>query len=113
MLFLSGDVHYAYVAETSLPRVRQIVVSPMRNLLGRNERWAQKLALSRVGTAIGRALRWSVGAPPPPFEWRMTRGPWFENTVGTLDLDGRKARLRFQCAGKGPRLETVLEEELS
>ncbi len=113
VLVLSGDVHYAYLAETTLPRVRQVVVSPMRNLLGRKERWAQQFALSRAGVAIGRLLRRSVGAPPPPFDWRITRGPWFDNAVGTLLFEGRQARLSIERARPGPRLETVLEERLA
>jgi len=85
----------------------------MRNLLGRKERWAQQFALSRAGVAIGKALRRSVGAPPPPFDWRIARGPWFDNAVGTLLFEGRQALLSIERARPGPRLETVLEERLA
>lgn len=112
VLLLSGDVHYAYVAETTLPRVKQIVVSPRRNLLAPKERRAQRFALSRVGRGLGRALARAAGAPPPPFEWRIAHGPWFDTSVGVLELDGDRARLRLDCARPGPRLETVLDVEL-
>lgn len=112
VLLLSGDVHYAYVAETTLPRVKQVVVSPLRNLLAPRERRAQRFALSPAGRALGWALARAAGAPRPPFEWRIAQGPWFDTTVGTLELDGTRARLRFECARPGPRLETVLETEL-
>ncbi|HET7044746.1 MAG TPA: alkaline phosphatase D family protein [Gaiellaceae bacterium] len=112
VLLLSGDVHYSYVAETTLPRVRQLVVSPMRNLLAARERRAQRFALSRVGRALGALLSRASGAAPPPFEWRLTRGPWFDNAIGTLVFEGRSARLRLERAIGEERLETVLDERL-
>jgi hypothetical protein len=112
VLLLSGDVHYSYVAETTLPRVRQLVVSPMRNLLAVRERRAQRFALSPVGRALGFLLARLAGADRPAFEWRFTRGPWFDNTIGTLVLEGREARLRLECARGEERLETVLDERL-
>lgn len=112
VLLLSGDVHYAYVAETTLPRVKQIVVSPLRNLLAPRARRAQRFALSRAGRVIGWALARAAGAKRPPFEWRIAQGPWFDPTVGVLELDGTRARLRLECARPGPRLETVLDVEL-
>jgi hypothetical protein len=112
VLLLSGDVHYAYVAETTLPRVLQLVVSPLRNRLAPRERRAQQFALSRAGRALGRLLARTAGAQPPPFEWRLADGPWFETTVGTLELDGAEARLRFECATSERTLRTVLERKL-
>jgi hypothetical protein len=112
VLVLSGDVHYAYVAPATLPQLSQLVVSPLRNKLKTKERLAQQFALSRAGRALGAALARSVDAPRPPFQWRLEHGPWFDSTVGVLELDGARARLRFECVRPGPRLETVLDVEL-
>lgn len=112
VLLLSGDVHYSYLAETTMPRVQQLVVSPLRNRLEPKERRAQRFALSATGRALGRLLARAAGAQAPPFEWRIVDGPWFETTVGVLELDGERARLRFERARPGPRLEVVLDRDL-
>jgi hypothetical protein len=51
--------------------------------------------------------------------WRLAGGrePWFDNQVGTLVLDGRRARLRVEKTVPDdkldPRLETVIERWLA
>jgi hypothetical protein len=97
VLVLSGDVHYGYVAEADLPgsRVYQIVCSPFRNPLSGSARFAHQVGGSLVGRAIGALLARSARAHRPPFEWRVTDGPWFPNQVGTLLLSATEALLRI------------------
>ena len=76
------------------------------------ERRAQKLALSPLGHAIGRGLARLARVPRPPFRWRIADGPWFESTVGTLELDTESAVLRIEWCLSDGRLEQVLERRL-
>lgn len=104
VIFLSGDVHFGYVAQASLPgmaagsRVYQAVCSPMRNPIGRGIQRANRFARSRPGAALGRWLARLGGVRTPPIHWRLTDGPWFGNLLATLELNGRAARLAVDCA---------------
>jgi hypothetical protein len=122
---LSGDVHNAYLAEvgfrpgsgTKSP-VYQAVCSPYRNPLGRRERRAQRFGKSRGGELVGKALARSAGVGPPPIDWRMLDGPFFRNQIGTLELDGRRARVQVEMVGDWdgegdpPELEPVFNRRL-
>ena len=113
IVLLSGDVHYSYLAAASdagRGRIYQAVCSPIRNPLARRERRAQKFALSRTGGRIGAALMRSARVAPPALAWRVTDGPWFDNCIGSVDLDGPRLRLRLERAA--PALVTVLERDL-
>ena len=96
---LSGDVHHAYLAEVAYRRgtgmrsqVWQAVCSPFRNPLDQNERRMMRTGASRAGTAVGRLLARSARVAPPSVRWRYVHDePWFDNQVGTLILEGRKA----------------------
>ncbi len=56
---------------------------------------------------------------PEEIVWRVVEGPRFENHVGLLELDGRKAMLRVERAvtpegGAGdPSLEPLYDHRLS
>ena len=39
-----------------------------------------------------------AGVEPEEIAWRVVEGPWFENHLGELELDGRKAMLRVERA---------------
>jgi hypothetical protein len=120
---LSGDVHNAYLAEVAFPsgtplesRVYQAVCSPIRNPLPAHERRAQRLAASKVGEVVGRALARAARVDPPPIRWRLVEPPSFENHIATLELDGRSAGVRLESAVPGdgrPRLETTFERRLT
>jgi hypothetical protein len=120
VLLLSGDVHYSYLAQARLPRtaapVHQIVCSPIRNPLARTLRLLNGLAAFGVAAVVGRVLARSAGVRSPRFSWRLRRGPFFHNAVGTLDLAGRRATLRFHTArivdGDPPSLAAICEEPL-
>jgi hypothetical protein len=51
--------------------------------------------------------------------WRLAEGrePWFDNQVGTLELEGRRARLRMEKTvpddWDDPSLETVIDSWLA
>ena len=124
IVVLSGDVHHAYLAEVAFRRgtqvasnVYQAVCSPFRNPLDRHEQLVIRFGVSRAGEALGRALARSARAPDPPIHWRFTDGPWFDNQIATIELDGRRARLSIDKAIVGnahvPRLECVLERDLA
>lgn len=123
IVFLSGDVHHAYLAEVSTPDqapahtpILQAVCSPFRNPLDAREERVIRAALSRPAAVGARALARAAGVEAPPFRWRLTAGPWFDNQVATLTLDGPSSRLAIDRAPATypapPRLETVLDRTL-
>lgn len=123
IVFLSGDVHHAYLAEVSTPDqapahtpILQAVCSPFRNPLDAHEQRVIRAALSRPAAVGARALARAAGVEAPPFRWRLTAGPWFDNQVATLTLDGPSSRLAIDRAPATypapPRLETVLDRTL-
>jgi hypothetical protein len=104
IVVLSGDVHHACLAEVGFPpgsgvysHVWQATCSPFRNPLSTHERRAIRLGFSRLLEPVGRALARSAGVPPTPVRWRFRPGdPHFDNQVGTLELDGRRAVARLE-----------------
>ncbi len=123
---LSGDVHHAYLMEAGFrpeagvkSAVYQAVCSPFRNPLNRRERAAIRLAASRPAAAAAHALARTAGVREPDMRWRLAGGrePWFDNQVGTLELDGRRARLVIEKTVRSedadPRLENVTESWLA
>jgi hypothetical protein len=127
-VLLSGDVHHAYLLQAHFsgengagPQrapVYQAVCSPLRNALGKGERCAVHLATSRAGEAVGRALARLAGVEPSHVRWRQVgEGPWFDNQVATLLVDGRRSTLVLDRAvGRPegpPRLERMLEQRLA
>lgn len=120
IVFLSGDVHYAYLAEAEFPgepsetRLYQAVCSPLRHCLDPPLELANRIAFRRPldwgGALVARAAR----VPKPPISWRMKHGPFFENEVATLELYGREARLRLErTPPRALRLECVDETRLA
>jgi phosphodiesterase/alkaline phosphatase D-like protein len=115
---LSGDVHYAYLAELHPPggaasAVHQVVCSPFRNPLDPRLRLANRLAFSAPVTALTAVLARLAGTAPDVMDWRVLRGPHFDNQVGELELDGRAARVRIERPVPGPRGEPQLEPLLT
>jgi hypothetical protein len=122
---LSGDVHHAYLFEVGYPRgsgmrsnVWQAVCSPYRNPLGKGERRQIRMAMSRPAAWALRALAQLAGVRDPGIGWRMIGdGPWFDNQVATLTVDGRRMEMRLDKAvpvdENSARLECVLEHRLA
>ena len=123
---LSGDVHHAYLMEVGFrpaanvrSAVYQAVCSPFRNPLDRHERAAIRLATKRPMELALHSLARAAGVREPDIRWRLAGGrePWFDNQVGTLELDGRRARLHVQKTVPGdavdPTFETVIDRWLA
>ncbi|HEX2159346.1 MAG TPA: alkaline phosphatase D family protein [Actinomycetes bacterium] len=126
VVVLSGDVHHTYLAEFSFPGASgghspawQAVCSPLRNPLPRDQRAAHSRAFRRPAQAVTRWLARRAGVEPEAIAWRVVEGPRFENHLGELELDGRKAMLKVEQAitpegGDGPPwLEPLYEHRLS
>jgi len=120
IILLSGDVHYAYLAEAGFPgestgsRVYQAVCSPFRHSLDSPMELANRFAFGSAAERIGALLARSVRLPAPPLSWQMKQGPYFENEVATLQLQGREARLRLERTPRRElRLDCVLETRLT
>jgi hypothetical protein len=117
--FLSGDVHHSYLAEVEplrprhgrrrvldregdarrpAARIVQAVCSPIRNPLPRVIRFAAAASAYGLAWPLGRLAARAAHVPDPPFRWSLTAGPWFDNSLATLDLAGRRARLRWETA---------------
>jgi hypothetical protein len=121
---LSGDVHHAYLAEVAFRRavgvsssVYQAVCSPLRNPLDARERRVIKLGMTRGAERLTHGLARIAGVEDPEIRWRVCAGPWFDNQVASLEIDGRQMTLRLEKArlGEDDRrvLERVLERQLA
>jgi PhoD-like phosphatase len=125
VVVLSGDVHHAYLYEVGFRRgsrvrsnVYQAVCSPYRNPLASKERMAIRVGMSRGFEAFWRALARSAGVDDPDVRWRMIGdGPWFDNQVCTLEIDGRRIDMRLEKAvpvdSTSARLDCVLNHRLA
>jgi hypothetical protein len=124
IVVLSGDVHHAYLAEMAFKpeagvesAVYQAVCSPYRNPLERYERQAIEAGFSRPFTAATRALAGAAGAADPGLRWRLAEGPYFDNQVASLRLDGREAKMQLDKTVAGEederRLDCVFERRLA
>ena len=114
VVLLSGDVHPAYVDRVGFPRgggprspVLQAVCSPYRNPLPPGQHRLIATLHTRWAWGAARLLGRAAGAPDPPVGWRRELGPWYDNQLAWLELDGRRGRLRFQRSVPGPRLEDL------
>jgi PhoD-like phosphatase len=125
VVVLSGDVHHAYLCEVAFRRdagvrshVFQAVCSPYRNPLERRERQVIRLGASRGFEVVARTLAAAAKVPQPEVRWRMVGdGPWFDNQLATLRIDGRAIELRLEKAvpvdETSARLERVLARTLA
>jgi hypothetical protein len=97
VVFLSGDVHNSYVAEVvdarachgARSRIVQAVCSPIRNPMPRMLR----VMMSLFARGLVRPMRAVAGrsrhVPDPAYPWRVTDGPWFDNCLAELTVQGR------------------------
>jgi hypothetical protein len=124
VVLLSGDVHHAYLARAEFAGrngdrapVYQAVCSPLRNPLDSHERHGIRAAMSRPVERIGEALARAAGVPEEAVTWRIEEGPWFDNQVATIELDGRHAWMVLDKVVEPddgpPRLERVMRRRLS
>jgi len=124
VVLLSGDVHHAYLARAEFASgnggrspVYQAVCSPMRNPLNSHERRAIRIGMSRGAERVGRALARAAGVGEESLGWTIEEGPWFDNQVATLELDGRRGWMVLDKTVNPPdgppRLERVMRRQLS
>jgi hypothetical protein len=123
IVLLSGDVHHAYVAEASVPGadvqsvVAQVTCSPFRNPLSSREQRAMRLAQSGPVRQVTRRLARRAGVAPPRIAWEISDGPWFDNQIGELVIDGRRVDVTLAKSRPGdpaePRLEVQLDRRLA
>ena len=122
--FLSGDVHYSYLARASLPppatsqtRVYQAVCSPIRNPLSGLVRVMNAGASFGGAGLVGRGLAKAAGVPRPPFDWTVTSGPYFHNVLAELRLDGGRADVRWVAPSASmddpPPLREIASQQLA
>jgi hypothetical protein len=117
IVILSGDVHHAYLSEVAFKRgaevkssVLQAVCSPYRNPLDKRERKVIRAGFFRPFEMLARGLAHAAGAPDPGIRWRLLEGPYFDNQVGTVRLDGREATVRLDKTVAGEEHERALEK---
>jgi PhoD-like phosphatase len=113
--FLSGDVHFSYLAEVERgdgSRILQSVCSPVRNPLPRFLRWFAVAMSYGVATPLGAAAARSVKVPDPPFRWKTVKGPWFDNNLALLQdgSDGLTMTWHTGVVHRGDELHPRLEE---
>jgi phosphodiesterase/alkaline phosphatase D-like protein len=96
VVFLSGDVHNSYLAEVvdarsrfgAQSRVIQAVCSPIRNPMPRMVR----VMMSAFARGLVRPMRFlaqhSKRVPDPAYPWRVTDGPWFDNCLAEVTVQG-------------------------
>ena len=120
IVLISGDVHFAYLAEAAVPgrqvesAIVQAVCSPFRHSLEPPLKLANRVACTPAAASIGAILRRSARLPKPPLAWRITDGPYFENEIATVELDGRQALIRLErTPPRELRLERVHEARLA
>ena len=121
---LSGDVHHAYLAEVAFRRdanvqstVYQAVCSPYRKSLDAHERLAVKVGVKPATHLVAHGLARAARVEDPGIRWRFVCGPYFDNQIATLSLDGRRASLTISKTvadpqGENPRLETAYEHRI-
>jgi len=107
IVFLSGDIHYSYLARVKGLPISQVVCSPFRNPLNGAFKWANKLACLRTGYGPTRLVAKMAGAARPPLRWRITNGPWFHNAIATVTTEGRSATVTWQTPASGTALKDV------
>jgi hypothetical protein len=105
---VGGDIHNAYIAEVSLgrhddaqSRVHQLVCSPFRNPLSPTQRRLVRLADSAMVAGVMRRLARLAGVKPPTVRWRNRAGPTFHNSIGVVELDGRRAEATIYRSDEG------------
>jgi len=117
IVFLSGDVHHAYLSEVALngdagveSAVYQACCSPFRNPLDARERRAIKLMATPPARWFAGFLARRAGVDDPGMRWRFVKDPTFDNQVATLEWEGREALVRIEKATPSDPAQPVLEK---
>jgi hypothetical protein len=115
---LSGDVHHSYAARARFAsepagRVHQLTCSPVHNKMEWYIRPGFRLSWSRAMRAIAQGWASRAGAAPKPVSWERISGPYFGNTIATLDIDDRQAQVIFEQPRSAATLVERARVELS
>jgi phosphodiesterase/alkaline phosphatase D-like protein len=118
VVVMAGDVHHAYLCEVGWPAgeaegkapIYQAVCSPYRNPLSSKEQLVIKAAFKEPFIRTTAALARAFGAEDPGIRWALRDGPFFDNQVATLHIDGRHASMRLDKTVPGERDEHSLTE---
>lgn len=122
--FLSGDVHHSYVSEARprdgsalQSRMIQAVCSPIRNPLSRKWRFATAALSYGVAGPIGHVVALSAKVPRSPLQWRLVKGPWFNNNIASLEVTDSGLSMwwasgEVEKPGESPTLVEVASVEL-
>jgi hypothetical protein len=104
ILLLSGDVHCSYAASVRLnvdhPKtvIHQLTMSPFRNPMHLPLRLANRAfeipGLNRFFHLLARA----AGVKDVALDWSVDVGPWFDNGLMTVVVDGRDVRIEVDHA---------------
>ncbi len=66
------------------------------------------LAMTSAAELVGRGLARAAGVEGEPLTWEISEGPWFDNQLATLQLDGRRCIFQLEKAlGGGEELPTL------
>ncbi len=118
---LSGDVHFAYLAEVEFPpsegvetAIHQAVCSPVRNTLGIAERTLMRVAAAKPTERLAAALARRVGIEQPKASWGLIEDQAFDNQIATLELEERAVMLRLEHTKTGRSdLSRTFERQLA
>jgi hypothetical protein len=73
--------------------------------------------MSRGAERVGHVLARAAGVREESLGWTIEEGPWFDNQVATLELDGRRGWMVLDKTVNPPdgrpRLERVMRRQLS
>jgi hypothetical protein len=78
--------------------VWQVVCSPLRNPLNALFRYLNVVAFWRPLGRPMHALARRAGARRPEVRWGVVAGPWFDNALATVEVQGRSAHVRWQAS---------------
>ncbi|NUS71769.1 MAG: alkaline phosphatase family protein [Corynebacteriales bacterium] len=98
--FLSGDVHYSYLARGDIAGINQVVCSPIRNPLSPFFRYANVIASWRITAWCTRLLAKAARCEPPRWRWKMTTKPFFNNVLARLDIKDQAQHVAWFTAEK-------------
>jgi hypothetical protein len=123
---LSGDVHHSFIARADFSRwkdvqpvhahVYQLTCSPVHNWVPSVMNWAFAATWNGTVEHVVRILLGNLArVPRPPFRWRRVDRIVFGNTIATLLLEGRAARVVLESSQDDPeeRLVTAIAVDLS
>ena len=95
-------MHHSYLAEVDEPtqygahsRIVQAVCSPIRNPMPR----AIRVAMSLFARGVDRPMRLlshrSRHVETVRYPWSVTRGPWFDNSLAVVEVEGEDLHFRW------------------